>query len=146
MKFYSFFYGLMNNNLRGLTIDGNLIVGGDLNVSGNVSIGGNVNINGTVRIMEIINDEASLIFTEKTIRINKNRNVYIQKLDDEIIICISESNCFDVLKQKIRRQLIDELNKFFGIPPNVDLRPLFINGGILFKEGWEEINKLNLHP
>ena len=82
----------MNNNLRGLTIDGNLIVGGDLNVSGNVSIGGNVNINGTVRIMEIINDEASLIFTEKTIRINKNRNVYIQKLDDEILICISESN------------------------------------------------------
>lgn len=122
-----------------MEINGSLIVGGNLNVSGDVTIGGNVNINGTVRIMEIINDEASLIFTEKTIRINKNRNVYIQKLDDEIIICISESNCFDVLKQKIRRQLIDELNKFFGIPPNVDPRPLFKNGGIWFKEGWEKI-------
>jgi hypothetical protein len=38
-----------------------------------------------------------------------------------------------------REQLINELYEKWGIPPNVDFRPIFKKGGIHFWESWNSI-------
>lgn len=47
------------------------------------------------------------------------------------------------LQKKKHQELLEELYEKFGIPPNVDKRPIFSKGGVWFWEDWEEIQELN---
>jgi hypothetical protein len=40
------------------------------------------------------------------------------------------------------KQILQEIIELSNIPPDVDDRPVFVNGGYGFRESWNDIEKL----
>lgn len=51
----------------------------------------------------------------------------------------SEVTFKQIFPLRISKNIIEELNMIFDMPPNVDNRPIFKKGGIGFHESWEKI-------